>query len=95
MAHCGDSTRGEPQHPRCYRHRDGLDRNSCGEQRGPGPRAPAPKDIREALPFPLLGIDSDNRGEFINAEPLHYCERENLTVTRPRAYRKNDGCHAE
>ncbi len=29
--------------------------------------------IRGRLPFPLLGIDSDNGGEFINAHLFRYC----------------------
>ncbi len=51
--------------------------------------------IRERLPFPLLGIDSDNGGEFINAQLLRYCEREGITFTRCRAYHKNDQAHVE
>ncbi|MHB1342614.1 MAG: integrase catalytic domain-containing protein [Coriobacteriia bacterium] len=53
------------------------------------------KDIREALPFPLLGIDSDNGSEFINNELFRYCEQKRITFTRSRAYRKNDGCYVE
>lgn len=45
--------------------------------------------IRERLPFALLGIDSDNGGEFINAHLLRYCESEGITFTRCRAYQKN------
>jgi len=29
--------------------------------------------LRENLPFPLLGIDSDNGGEFINHQLLAWC----------------------
>jgi hypothetical protein len=53
------------------------------------------KDIRQRLPFPLLGIDSDNGGEFINHQLLHYCQQERITFTRGRAYKKNDGCFVE
>ncbi|MDO9556511.1 MAG: transposase family protein, partial [Coriobacteriia bacterium] len=53
------------------------------------------KDIRKALPFPLLGIDSDNGSEFINAELLRYCTEHDIAFTRSRAYRKNDGRHVE
>jgi hypothetical protein len=53
------------------------------------------KEIRENLPFPLLGIDSDNGSEFINAHLLRYCEREKITFTRTRSYRKNDNCFVE
>lgn len=51
--------------------------------------------IRLALPFPLLGIDSDNGGEFINDELARYCEQEHLTFTRGRAGRKNDNPYVE
>lgn len=53
------------------------------------------KEIREALPFPLRGIDSDNGSEFINNELKRYCEDKRITFTRSRAYRKNDGCYVE
>lgn len=51
--------------------------------------------IRERLPFPLLGIDSDNGSEFINDHFLRYCNSEQLTFTRGRSGRKNDGCFVE
>lgn len=53
------------------------------------------QQIRERLPFPLLGIDSDNGSEFINAHFLRYCSAEQLTFTRGRTGRKNDGCFVE
>ncbi len=53
------------------------------------------KDIRKELPFPLLGIDSDNGSEFINLELLNYCTSEKITFTRSRPYRKNDNCFVE
>lgn len=52
-------------------------------------------DIKEDLPFPLLGIDSDNGSEFINHHLYEYCRREGITFTRGRPYAKNDGCHVE
>ena len=53
------------------------------------------KDIRKRLPFPLLGIDSDSGGEFINNQLFRYCQQEKITFTRSRSYRKNDGCFVE
>lgn len=53
------------------------------------------KDIRGRLPFPLLGIDSDNGSEFINNHLLRYCQEEKITFTRTRSYRKNDNCFVE
>jgi hypothetical protein len=53
------------------------------------------KEIRGRLPFPLLGIDSDNGSEFINHELKRWCDAENLVFTRSRPNKKNDGCHVE
>ncbi|HBY56638.1 MAG TPA: transposase [Candidatus Atribacteria bacterium] len=53
------------------------------------------KKIKERLPFSILGIDSDNGAEFINAHLLRYCEKEQITFTRSRPYRKNDSCFVE
>ncbi len=51
--------------------------------------------VRARLPFPLLGLDSDNGTEFINALLLRYCQQEQITFTRCRAYHKNDQAHVE
>ncbi|NWJ46738.1 MAG: transposase family protein [Chloroflexi bacterium] len=51
--------------------------------------------VRLLLPFPILGIDSDNGSEFINNELIAYCEREKITFTRGRPYKKNDQCFVE
>lgn len=56
---------------------------------------PALKRLRSQFPFPILGIDSDNGGEFINHELLRYCSVERITFTRSRPYRKNDNCFVE
>ncbi|MCL6579659.1 MAG: transposase [Candidatus Bathyarchaeota archaeon] len=51
--------------------------------------------IKQRLPFPLLGIDSDNDGAFINAHLIRYCQENKLTFTRSRPYQKNDNCYVE
>lgn len=53
------------------------------------------QEIRERLPFPLPGLDSDNGSEFINGELLRYCQQQHITFTRARPYRKNDNCYVE
>jgi hypothetical protein len=53
------------------------------------------KDIRQKMPFPLLGIDSDSGGEFINDHLFRYCQEKKITFTRSRPYRKNDSCFVE
>ena len=47
------------------------------------------------FPFPILGIDTDNGGEFINEVLIAYCEQEHITFTRGRPYLKNDQCFVE
>ena len=51
--------------------------------------------IQVALPFALLGIDSDNGSEFINDHLLRWCLDQRITFTRSRPANKNDGCHVE
>lgn len=51
--------------------------------------------LRQQLPFPLLGLDSDNGSEFINDTLYRYCLAEQITFTRSRPYRKNDQAHVE
>lgn len=51
--------------------------------------------LRQRLPFPLLGIDSDNGSEFINDLLYRYCLNEEITFTRSRPYKKNDQAHVE
>lgn len=51
--------------------------------------------IRQRLPFPLLGIDSDNGSEFINDHFVYYAREHNLVLTRSRANTSNDSCYVE
>lgn len=53
------------------------------------------EQLRRQMPFPLLGLDSDNGGEFINAHLARYCQAEQITFTRSRPYKKNDNCYVE
>src|SRR5947207_497786 len=53
------------------------------------------KRARHLLPFPLLGIDTDNGGEFITIELAAYCEQEHITFTRGRPQHSNDQCYVE
>jgi hypothetical protein len=53
------------------------------------------QNMRQRLPFPLLGLDSDNGGEFINDLLYRYCLEEQVTFTRSRPYKKNDQAHIE
>lgn len=52
-------------------------------------------EMEKRLPFPLLGLDSDNDSAFINDHLFRYCREKQITFTRSRPYRKNDSCYVE
>ena len=52
-------------------------------------------ECRGGFPFPLVSIDFDNGGEFVNWLLYKYCKRENISFTRSRSYHKNDQAHIE
>ena len=96
VAHCGESTEGFYLNTLT-----GVDIVTCwvecqavwgkGQDRVGG----AIHKMSKSLPFPLLGLDSDNGGEFINHHLYSYCERKEITFTRSRSYKKNDNAHVE
>jgi transposase InsO family protein len=55
----------------------------------------AMKEIEQALPFKLLGIDSDNGSEFINYHLKAFCDQKKIQFTRGRPYKKDDNAHIE
>jgi hypothetical protein len=53
------------------------------------------EQLRQALPFRLQGIDSDNGSEFINQHLWDYCQAHEIQFTRGRPYKKDDNAHIE
>src|SRR6266516_2189812 len=53
------------------------------------------QQARALFPFPILGLDVDNGGEFINALLMRYCQTEQITFTRGREGLKADQCFVE
>jgi hypothetical protein len=51
--------------------------------------------IFQQIPFPILGIDSDNDSAFINDTLLAFCRKNKIEFTRSRAYHKNDQAWVE
>lgn len=98
VAHCGTSIAGEYAHTV-----DTVDiATTWTEQRavlGKGETGVLKqlKDIEESYPFPLLGFDSDNGGEFLNYHAFkHFTQREKpVQFTRAREYESNDNAHVE
>lgn len=54
-------------------------------------------DLEQGLPFALLGLDSDNGGEFLNYHVLAWLQKRSRPVfmTRSRPYKKDDNAHIE
>jgi hypothetical protein len=96
VAHCGESTHGE------YLNSLTMTDISTGWteclallNRGQQAVCAAIVQTRSRLPFAVLGLDSDNGSEFINAHLLRYCQEQAITFTRSRPYKKNDQAHVE
>lgn len=57
------------------------------------------KDIEQALPFDILGFDSDNGSEFLNWHLVRYFSDEagepRIQFTRSRPYHSDDNAHVE
>lgn len=96
VAHCGESTKGFYLNTLCA-----VDVATgwveCQGVWGKGQQTvgSAVHHISRRLPFPLLGLDSDNGSEFINHHLLDYCRGNQITFTRSRPYKKNDSAHVE
>jgi hypothetical protein len=65
--------------------------------RGQAGTLAALQDVEASLPFALLGLDSDNGGEFLNHHVLSWLQqrRQPVFMTRSRPYKKDDNAHVE
>ena len=96
VAHCGDSGDGEFAHSLNLTdiHTTWVETRAV-LGRGQHAVQQALEALRQALPFRLQGIDSDNGSEFINAHLYGYCQRHGIQFTRGRPYQKDDNAHIE
>ena len=96
VAHCGDSVEGSFLYTLCA-----VDVASgwteCLPVKGKGQTRvkSSVHRMRLRIPFDLLGVDSDNGSEFINHYFATYCDKEEITFTKSRPYKKNDSCYVE
>jgi hypothetical protein len=82
---------------------DGVDYATCWVtaraiwNRGQAATLAALQDMEKHLPFSLLGLDSDNGGEFLNYHVLAWLQQRPRPVfmTRSRPYKKDDNAHVE
>lgn len=98
VAHCGESMAGEF----CWSitatdvHTQWTETRAVAN-RGQAAVAERIAQIEAALPFVILGFDTDNGGEFLNWHLVDYFGKRTAPVsfTRSRAYRKNDNARVE
>ena len=98
VAHCGESMSGEF----CWSltatdvHTQWTETRAVAN-RGQVAVAERIAQIEAGLPFPILGFDTDNGGEFLNWHLVAYFSQRPVPVgfTRSRAYRKNDNARVE
>ena len=96
VAHCGNTTEGQYLNTlTCTDLSTGWTDVTALPHRSQEAVSKAIHLMRQRLPFPLLGIDSDNGSEFINDTLYRYCLDEKITFTRSRPYKKNDQAHVE
>jgi len=96
VAHCGGSVEGQYINTlTCVDLSTGWIECMAVYQRTQQAVFEAIRTMRTRLPFLLLGLDSDNGGEFINNLLFQYCLSEKITFTRSRPYQKNDQAHVE
>src|SRR3989338_5441892 len=98
VAHCGSDLRGDY----CYsvQYTDVATTWTClAAQWNKGEAATllSIAGIKERLPFPLLGLDPDSGGEFINWHLLAWAQQQDpvIALTRTRPYMKNDHARIE
>jgi len=96
VAHCGNTTEGQYLNTlTCTDISTGWTDVTALFHRSQQAVSEGVQRMRQRLPFPLLGIDSDNGSEFINDLFYRYCLDEKITFTRSRPYKKNDQAHVE
>ena len=96
VAHCGNTTEGQYLNTlTCTDLSTGWTDVTALVHRSQQAVSTAIHHMRQRLPFPLLGIDSDNGSEFIHDTLYRYCLDEKITFTRSRPYKKNDQAHVE
>jgi len=96
VAHCGETTAGEFVHTlSAVDIATGWFEPVALPSRSQQSVEEALEKVRQQLPFPLLGIDSDNDSAFLNWGIKTYCDKNEITFTRCRPYKKNDQPHVE
>jgi hypothetical protein len=98
VAHCGQSMMGQFAYTLdCVDIATGWTEQRAVWGRGERGVMEQIRDIEQSLPFPLLGFDCDNGGEFLNYHLLRYFSdrKKPVKFTRSRSYHSQDNAHVE
>lgn len=98
VAHCGDSSEGDYANTvDLVDIATGWTEQGAAWGKGEIGVLAALKDMESRIPFPVLGFDADNGGEFINYHLIrHFGDRvKPVQFTRSRPYHKDDNAHIE
>jgi len=49
------------------------------------------EEVTDRLPYPMVGLDCDNGGEFINHALIAWCAERTIFMTRARAHTSHHG----
>lgn len=96
VAHCGHTLKGE--HAWTLTATDvylGWTINLAIRNRAHGRVVAAIEQIAGQLPYPMVGLDCDNGGEFMNHDLVAWCAQRAIFMTRARAHTSNDNAHVE
>ena len=96
VAHCGHSLKGE--HAWTLTATDvylGWTVNIAIRNRAYSRVVAAMEEVTGRLPYPMVGLDCDNGGEFINHALIAWCAERTIFMTRARAHTSNDNAHVE
>ncbi|NUN92313.1 MAG: transposase family protein [Verrucomicrobiae bacterium] len=98
VAHCGDHGGGDYVWSITFTdiHTQWTEARACFN-RGQAAVLERVKELERELPFPILGFDSDNGGEFLNHHLATYFlgRKRPVSFTRSRPHKKNDNAHVE
>ena len=96
VAHCGHTLKGE--HAWTLTATDvylGWTENIAIRNRAHSRVVAAMEEVIGRLPYPMVGLDCDNGGEFINHALIAWCAERAIFMTRARAHTSNDNAHVE
>jgi len=96
VAHCGHTLKGE--HAWTLTATDvylGWTENVAIRNRAHSRVVAAIEEAAGRLPYPMVGLDCDHGGEFINHALVAWCAERAIFMTRARAHTSNDNAHVE